>query len=93
VPNIEIHGLNRTESAPLAERFIAAIKEKEPALAKDAVITLCDDHCIDLDGVRQPFIRICSSESKHFAVLVEILKQFKMDIECLTLITFIPAEK
>ena len=92
MPNIEIHGLNRTESAPLSKAIAKAIKEHASDLVEEAVITLCDDHCVDLEDKRQPFIRICSSEPAHFEVLTAVLKQFKLDIEWLELKGFIPAK-
>jgi len=42
MPNIQIHGLRRIEGHELAEKIFKTIKKEDPALAKDAVVEMCD---------------------------------------------------
>ncbi len=93
MPNVEVHGLSRTDSSVLAKRVFEAIGEEAPELKDIAVITLCDDFCIDAQGKQQPYFRISSSKPEHHETLKKVLARFNMDIETLDLKEFIPAQK
>lgn len=91
MPNIEIHGLNRTDSSVLAKEVFDAIEQEVPELMEIAVITLSDDFCFNAKGEPQPYFRIASTKAEHYEALKKVLAQFKMDIETLDLKEFIPA--
>lgn len=92
MPNIQIHGLRRIEGHELAEKIFKTIKKEDPALAKDAVVEMCDTRVVDENLEEQPFLRICSSDSDHLDHLVKMLKPLGYDIETLKLEGFYPKE-
>ena len=91
MPNIEIHGMNRTDSSVLAKNVFVAISQEAPELTEIVVITLSDDYCLNEKGEQKPYFRIASTKPEHHEVLKKVLAQFKMDIETLDLKEFIPA--
>lgn len=88
MPNIKIHGLPRTESYHLAQKIFAVIGEGAPELKDQAVVTLCDDACIDCEGKSQPYLEIASTNPMETNTLVRILKPLGMDIETTVITSF-----
>ena len=72
---------------------LAAIEAGAQELQDEAVVTMCDDHCIDRHGKTQPFLRICSTNPIHTNTLVKILKPLGLDIETMVVTDFQPKEK
>ncbi len=89
MPNIEIHGLDLAKANFLATKVCDAIRIKTPELQDDVVFTICLDYCFDINKEPQPFLRICSTDIEKIKKIVEVLKEFKIDIETLELTGFV----
>ncbi len=94
MPNIKVHGLLRIDSYPLAKKIFVVIGKDAPELEKEAVVTLCDDECIDCDGKSQPYLEIASSNPVETNTLVRILRPLAnsegLDIETAIITGFFP---
>lgn len=91
MPNIEIHGLG-TETAEMARNVFKVVRDALPDLAKDMVVSLCNDLVIDQHDKNQPFLRVCTTEREDTGNLLRALKALGLDIEYLVLTSFIPKE-
>jgi len=89
MPNIEIHGLK----PHVAERIRTQIFEttKGLAFARDIVVTIVPDECVDRNDKPKPFLRIISYRPRRTEQLVERLRPLGMDME--TSDEFIPGEE
>ena len=89
MPNIEIHGLG-PETAEMARNVFRVVCEALPDLAKDMVVSLCNDLVIDQHDKNQPFLRVCTTEREdNTGNLLRALKALDLDIEYLVLTSFI----
>jgi len=95
MPNIEIHGLFERDADKLRESIFKAIAKSDEELAKEAVVYVYPGDCKvkDINGKRQPFLRIYSSDETHFETLEKALALFEMDMEFISLKKFVPAKK
>ena len=85
MPNIEVHSF--TGGSVLDA--IKSIKEivQDLPFAKEVVITTYRDTCLDMEGNRQPFIRIYDSDKERRDELADMLK-YVADVETLVLDRF-----
>ena len=71
MPNIELIGFKK-HSKGLAYEIS---KHIPPGLRTDTVITVCEATVYDLDFDQWPFIRVTSTNKKHFAIIARSLKK------------------
>lgn len=102
MPNIEIHGVHGLDTiagqltekqSKLYSEIFKTIELKAHELMDEAVVTICNDHCLDRQGQSQPFLRICSTDQVQTRKLVMILKPLGLDIETMVVTAFYPKEK
>ena len=95
MPNIEVHGVTKEQTAFLRKRLVNALKKA--SCAKEIVISFVSSEVVDLDGVRQPFLRLwmTGENAKKGLVkeLVPLLDTIGFDIEVVELKAFAPKRK
>jgi hypothetical protein len=91
MPNIELHGLNRSIAESFRGAIFKAIGAEDKKLLADTVVTICNDYCVDAQNKGQPYMRICCTNLEEIKRLKDILQPFALDKEILHLTEFIPA--
>jgi len=95
MPNIETHGIRSEEAiANLRNLIFETIRRISVELLLEVVVTSIPDECVDVALRPQPFLRIIGSaeDKEKISKIVQCLKPLKIDIEVLTIDSFIPAE-
>ena len=90
MPNIEIHGYKGQlwmEGVQKKDEILHLLKHSN--FKDEAVVTLCNDACVDVYGKPQPYLRICGTIIEQLDKIVEILEPIKMDKEVLVITKFI----
>lgn len=88
MPNIEIHGLHRTEARALFQDIFKLFKDRP--YVDEMVVTMCDTIVENKHCKPQPFIRLANSCQEHTDEILERLQTLNIDIEHLVLAKFIP---
>lgn len=88
MPNIEIHGLPQDKAHDLRLRIFFAFKNER--YVGDMVVTVFRTSVNDIKGDSQPYFRLLNDSQEHTEEIIEILKQFGLDIEHLELNKFYP---
>jgi|GEM_PF-6726561 len=91
MPNIELHGLDRSGAELFKYAIFKAIGEEDQKLQADAVVTICNDYCVDAQKRARPYMRICCTDPQQIEKLKKILAPIALDKEILLLKEFIPA--
>ncbi len=93
MPNIEIHGLSASNSNITVFDIRRALFSLP--MAKDIVLTSCNDNVINLVGGEcQPFLRVIvvGSNAMENQQILSYLKPLGFDIELMIINSFIPKE-
>jgi len=105
MPNIEIHGLCRSEAQKILRQIFDLFKISNPVgkasfvikdcdITSDLVVTIAEDDCEDAAAIPQPFLRVLSTPEQYLDELLKVLnRRLWIDVELVELKRFIPKPK
>jgi hypothetical protein len=88
MPNIEIHGFEPKEATILRRKIFRAFIGNRHI--KDMVVTIYLTDVRDARGLKQPFLRLCTTSLPDIDEVIEILKSLKIDLEYVSITSFFP---
>jgi len=92
MPNIEIHGFAGETASKLAIEILKSLRD-----IKGLIVTLCPTNVINVEGLPEPFFRLLFTDDDQSAGvadgIIEALRGFPIDLECLKLEAFYSHER
>ena len=91
MPNIEIHGLSKEVAEALRDDIFKKYFSDIPYV-EEMVVTIVPSEVTDVEGRKQPFLRLLSSDFGEMDVIPRILEEKipDIDLECVKIEKFIP---
>lgn len=88
MPNIEIHGFHGSRARKLRNEIF--LRFQQTSFADEIVVTIYRTDVQDIQKRPQPFIRLVSCKEDSVCGIINILREFQVDIEHIVLKRFVP---